>query len=188
MTVTGADYNKWIEKANLYHQERDEKLAAEALEWAAGQPNEGVGDYLYNLGVACRAGYVVRKTAGIVASSIQAYLTAKEREEEITRRRSEDAKKARGLVGEVKKRQVFEKLTVRTVRYIDGNWGTTTLVVFEDEPGNLIKWFASTELDELEEGDIVNIKATVKKHDEYNGVPETVVNRAVILEKLEVAA
>lgn len=131
---------------------------------------------------------MTRKTSGIVASAIQAYMRHLERQEEINRSTFENAQKARGHVGEVKKRQVFEKLTVKKMRYIDGYYGTTTLVIFEDETGNLIKWFSSKELDDLEEGDVVDIKSTVKKHDEYNGVPETVVSRAVIERTYEEAA
>jgi hypothetical protein len=176
-------YERWVEVNNLHHQERDEKLAAEALEWAKALSTTG-NDYLYNLGVACRAGFVLQSTSGIVASLISAYLRAQEREEEIAQRKSEDAKKSREWLGEVKVRQNFEKLTVTKMVYIPGAYGTTTLVIFEDEPGNIIKWFASVKLDDLEEGDVVDIKATVKKHDEYNEQKQTLVTRAKILEKV----
>jgi hypothetical protein len=66
------------------------------------------------------------------------------------------------------------------MKYIEGQWGTTTLVSFEDKPGNLIKWFASVDLDDINTGDVVDIKATVKKHDEYQGVKQTMVSRAKI--------
>ncbi|MHC4299598.1 MAG: hypothetical protein ACYS7Y_20150 [Planctomycetota bacterium] len=182
------EYNKWVEKCNLQYQDRDKAQAEEALEWAKSQPVEGVSDYLYNLGVACRAGYVTRRSSGLVASAIFAHTRHLEREEELNQRRQEDAKKSREWVGEIKKRQVFEKLTVTKMRYIEGDWGTSTLVMFEDEPGNIIKWFCSKELDDLERGDVVTIKATPKKHDEYNGVKQTQVNRAVIMEKHEEVA
>ncbi|MHC4370952.1 MAG: hypothetical protein ACYSW8_25355 [Planctomycetota bacterium] len=181
-------WEKWVADNRLEYQDRDREQAEAALEWAQSQPTTNVGDYLYNLGVACRAGYVTHRTSGLVASAISAYLRHLEREEELNRRKFEDAKKSREWVGEIKKRQVFEKLTVTKMRYLEGEWGTTTLVCFESEPGDLIKWFASKDLDDLEQGDVVDIKATPKKHDEYQGVKQTMVNRAVILKKHEAVA
>jgi hypothetical protein len=174
-------WENWVESSNLIHQERDEKLAADALDWAIRQPVEGVSDYLYNLGVACRAGYVTRKTMGIVASAVSAYMRHLDREAELNQKRKDDAKKSREWVGEVKVRQDFTGLTVQSMKYIEGRFGTTTLVSFEDEPGNLIKWFASVDLDDINQGDVVDLKATVKKHDEYQGVKQTLVTRAKIL-------
>lgn len=179
-------YEKWVEDNKLQYQNRDKVQAKAALEWAKSQPTEGVDDYLYSLGVACRAGYVISKTMGLVASAISAHLRHLDREKELNQRKHK--KKSREWVGEIKNRQVFENLTVGTMRYIEGDYGTTTLVIFEDEPGNLIKWFASRELDDLEVGDVVTIKATVKKHDEYQGVKQTQITRATIIKKHEVAA
>jgi hypothetical protein len=170
-------YEKWVEQMNLVHQERDEKMAADALKWAASQPIGGVGDYLYNLGVACRAGYVTRRTMGIVASAVSAYMRVLDNQAALNQK---DTEKSREWVGEVKVRQDFTGLTVLSMRYIEGQWGTTTLVTFEDTPGNLIKWFASVELDNIDKGDVVDLRATVKKHDDYKGVKQTMVNRAKI--------
>lgn len=179
------EYERWVEKKNLAHQERDQKLAQETLEWAEALPTEGVGDFLYNLGVACRAGYVTRKTMGIVASAIQAYLREKEREEEIKPREKEDAHKVRGHVGTIKKREIFGPLTVRFMKYVEGFYGVKTLVNMEDETGNLIVWWASREVDELEKGDVVTVKATVREHGDYKGIKQTVVQRLVVEERHE---
>ncbi len=179
-------YEQWVEKNRLHCWDRDLLQAGDALEWAKKLPVEGVADYLYNLGVACRLGYVTHKTQGLVASVITTHLRHLEREEEIKQR--EDTKKSREWVGEIKKRQIFERLTITKMRYIETEWGTTTLVCFESEPGDLIKWFASNDLDDLEEGMVVDIKATPKKFDEYQDVKQTIVNRAVILKKHAVVA
>ena len=173
-------WDRWIEKNNLHYQERDQKLACETLEWAKSQPTTGVTDYLYNLGVAARAGFVKKSSAGILASAVQAHLRNQERADETT-------KKVRNHVGTEGMREVFTNLTVKTMKYIEGFYGTTTLVIFEDEPGNILKWFSSKSLDGLEVGDVVDIKATVKKHDSYKDVPQTLVSRAVVTQR-EVAA
>ncbi len=67
-------HERWVEKRNLIHQKCDEKQAAEALAWAITMPFESSPGYLSNLGVNCRAGYVTHRTAGIVSSTINAYL------------------------------------------------------------------------------------------------------------------
>jgi hypothetical protein len=174
-------FDRWITEKKLQHQARDEKMASEALAWATEAEVKGTSDYIYNLGVACRVGYVTLKTAGIVASAISSYLRDCERQEELTQREADDALKTREWVGKEKVRQDFTGLTIQYMKYIEGRYGTTTLVAFEDATGNLIRWFASTNLDTIEKGDVVDIKATVKKHDTYKDVKQTMVNRAKIL-------
>jgi hypothetical protein len=44
-----------------------------------------------------------------------------------------------------------------------------------DEAGHSFTWFCSGK--PLEEGKVYEVKATVKKHDEYKGVKQTIVNR-----------
>ncbi len=177
------DHERWIRDKKMQFQDRDKVQAEEALAWAQSQGVEDLTDYLYNLGVACRASYVTRKTSGLVASVIGAHLHYLDREDEIGRRKFDNAEKSREWVGEIKQRQVFEKLTVTKMKYIETEWGTTTLVCFESEPGDWIKWFASRELDDLEVGDVVDIKATPKEHSEYKGVKQTMVTRAVVLKR-----
>lgn len=181
-------HEQWVEHAKLHYQDRDKAQAEDALEWARALPTTDVGDYIYNLGVACRAGYVTCKTIGLVASAISAHLRHLNREKELQQRKREDATKSREWVGEVKKRKVFEKLTIKRLTYIDGRFGLTTLIHFEDRPGNQIKWFASKEQDDLHEGDVIDIRATVKAHSEYKKVKQTIVNRAVIVKRHEVTA
>lgn len=178
----------WIEQKKLHYQDRDKAQAEAALKWARALPTTDVGDYIYSLGVACRPDYVTYKTMGLVASAISAHLRHLDREEEINQRKREDATKSREWVGEVTKREVFEELTVKRLTYIDGRFGLTTLIHFEDHPGNQIKWFASKEQDDLHEGDVVDIRATVKAHSEYKKVKQTIVNRAVIVKRHKVTA
>jgi len=65
------------------------------------------------------------------------------------------------------------------------DFGTTTLLKFETESGNTVTWFASNppQFDESRE---VMLKGTVKGHNEYKGVNETILTRCKI-EQLPVA-
>jgi len=79
-------------------------------------------------------------------------------------------------VGTVKVRQTITA-TVEAVRYIDGDYGTTTLLIMREVDGpGLFKWFASGSLT-FEVGQVVTGKATVKGHEEYQGRKQTTVSR-----------
>ena len=99
-----------IEESSLFAEERDMEIAAEAIAWGRGLGTTGVGDYIYNLGVAVRLEVVTWKTSGIVASVIAAYLREKERVGELgmkakeaqrTRRRRRRASRIRRCDGQV---------------------------------------------------------------------------------------
>lgn len=82
-------------------------------------------------------------------------------------------------IGEIKERRDFD-LKVTSVRAIDGDYGTTFIVGFEDEQGNEFKWFASSN-PQLTLGSSYKIKGTIKKHSEYKGVKSTEINRCKVV-------
>lgn len=61
-------------------------------------------------------------------------------------------------------------------RYIDSFYGTSLLLTFEDEEGNILTWFTKSE-PAVEKGEGVILTGTFKKHEEYNGVKQTVITR-----------
>lgn len=166
---------EFVEKNNIYAEERDTTLAQEALDWARAFPTTGVSDYEYNLGVACRQETVTYKTIGIVGSAVSAYLRHLERVEELNLRKKRDLE--RKHLGNVGERLGFAQCEIRALKYFESQYGVKTLVRFEDPDGNVLIWWASKELDNWEVGDKVDITGTVDKHDDYNGCPQTVLKR-----------
>jgi hypothetical protein len=153
-----------VESNQLYVESRDEELAERATVWAASLPTDE-GDYLYNLGVACRCASVTYRTRGTVASVIAAY-----------NRVLDSGKKTPCVhVGTVGKREEFA-VTVKKLSYFDSQYGVKTLVRF-DAAGNVLIWWASGNTDWLHEGDELKIVGTVAKHDDYKGTPQTVLKR-----------
>lgn len=69
--------------------------------------------------------------------------------------------------------------TFKRTRWYDTRFGTTWIYTFEDAEGNCLVWKTSASIG-AEEGDKVRIKGTVKDHDEYNGVKQTVLTRCKI--------
>lgn len=163
--------------------ERDHAKGAAAQRWAASlDVPEGGADYLYNLKVAA-ANPVTSKTMGVLVSGVVAYDRAMEREvKRVERqRRGADADalaQAAGHFGKVGERVEVEGRVLFT-KAVESRWGSTTIVKFQDDAGHLFTWFASN-APELGAGDTLRGKATVKKHDDFRGVPQTVVTRLTL--------
>lgn len=177
LTLNNESTKELIRKERLTAEERDETLAQEALAWGRSQPTTGVSDYLYNLGVACRMPWVTSKTLVLVASVIAAYQRHVDKEAEL----KVEVKVERKHVGTVGKRSDFPSVTVKRLRYFESDYGVRTLVTFEDTEGNILIWWASKELDEIQEGDTVNIRGTVKAHGDYKGILQTELKRVNFL-------
>lgn len=84
------------------------------------------------------------------------------------------------------------RLTLSRVRFIDGNYGTTTLLVGKSQDGHMVEWFASG-THNYDEGDVLVISAfTVKAQklagsDKYTEADTTVITRAKIVDSLVAA-
>ncbi len=70
-------------------------------------------------------------------------------------------------------------LTIENVSFFEKHYGVTVLYTMRDAAGNIFKWFASREaLGDVVVGKTVTLVATIKKHNVFQGVKETVVTRA----------
>lgn len=155
----------------------DAELAKAAIEWA--REIDPTNDYLLNINTLANMTNIPFNMQGFAASMIAAYQRATEKE-----RTAAAQKAASRHVGTVGKREEFGPLTLLGITFIESVWGCTSLHRFADQDGNLLVWFASSET--LEEGKVYQGKATVKTHDEYKGIAQTVINRCKF-EQVEVA-
>jgi len=78
-------WEKWIDDNNLDIKECDSTTGQNAVEWGQSLSSNVGNDYLYNLGVVCRTGFVQdggkgKNTVGVAASLIKAYQRNVERE------------------------------------------------------------------------------------------------------------
>jgi len=119
------------------------------------------------------------------------------RERERIKREAEEARKrgaAAGHVGQPGKRQQFDLEFVMR-RCWDSYYGQKCVYKFRDADHREIVWFSSSGIwvplpdgggeRPLEEGDRIRIKATVKEHGDYQGMPQTVIQRAKLVDVLE---
>ena len=68
--------------------------------------------------------------------------------------------------------------TVKSTRGFMGKYGWTNLYTFQIGE-NILSWFTSTE-QELEDGQVVILTGTVKKHEDYRGVKTTQLSRCIV--------
>ena len=164
--------------------EADAKEAAEAWEWAATAAVGSSNDYLYNVQTVAQMTSIDTRLLGITCSILVAY--RKHIEREIERRK---AKAESHHFGEPGKREVFE-LTLMGYSTCEGYYGTTHIYRFIEGEGNRATWFSSRDVEwawavdeetgeptELRRGDTFTVKATVKKHESYKGIAQTVLTR-----------
>lgn len=81
-------------------------------------------------------------------------------------------------IGEIKERIRDMKVTVTSVRNIDGFYGTSTIYTFK-EKDNVLVWITSSYQD-VEIGESVLLTGTVKDHSEYKGIKQTKMSRCII--------
>jgi hypothetical protein len=98
------------------------------------------------------------------------------------REKKADEGKDSNFVGSLKERLKNIKVEVTYKRNIESDFGVSTLYAFKDDLGNIYKTFYSGYSWELEVGDVVLMTGTVKKHDEFKGVKQTMLNRVVVAE------
>lgn len=131
---------------------------------------EPKSDYIHNLKMVL-TGEITHKTMGIAVSGVIAHQRFLDQD----RTPLQATKKEGGFVGQVGERLNLSASVV-LVRYIEGAYGVTTLIKFEDDGGNGFTWFASGGKD-IEKGDRFDIRGTVKKFEEYQGRKSTVLTR-----------
>ncbi len=151
---------------------RDWEKAQRALVWAREElsARDRLSDYEWNLVRVCESDVIETSWIGYAASLIPTY------EREIERQAETEVSAGQShYVGTIGQRQHFEGLTVTTVIPLPGQYGVTNLHKFLDPNGNVLIWFASNA--ELERELVYGGKATVKAHDEYQDVRQTVLTR-----------
>lgn len=136
-------------------------------------------NFEFNLVAALEREFITRKEMGLVAAAIPAARIRAEREVEAVEQGEEMVQIVSEWVGEPKQRREFD-VTLDFRTSFEGYYGLTTIMKFVTEDGNILTWFTSSPAD-LDVGDTVRIKATIKDHDTYEGEKQTKVNRVTVL-------
>ena len=144
--------DSWIERTPEYELKLEARRKAKRAKWEAEHAEE----------IAKREAY---------------YKELEEKRE--AERKAKEAEKAIsqfvGTVGEKLEMEVTYIGSPRFERPSFGGWGTETCYIhtFKDANGNKLVWKTSSAIWDIEEGQKVTVRGTVKEHNEYKGEKQT---------------
>jgi len=168
--------------------ERLRPLAAKAAEQAKliqsyilSDEFSGDSEYVQNLKQIAGAERVGRRFFGLLASAPQAWAKSVERD---LRRQAEQAEIKNEFFGYVKDR-IELTVRIKSIRYFDGAYGTTTLYTLVTDDGHLAQWWASNSAlgNEVTNHSYL-VKATIKGHEDYQDTKYTKLTRVTVLEDI----
>jgi hypothetical protein len=158
-------------KRSDWPKQSEFNTAQEIMLWAKSYFSNARSDYELNMQAIFESDQVTAKLFGYAASAVPVFYRNRIKQEETVQSNYV------GSIGE----KITVKVTVKHTQEIDNNFGsTTTLVKMIDTSGNLFVWFASGEKD-LEIGQEITIKGTIKAHQEYNGIKQTILTRCKLV-------
>lgn len=161
--------------SNAVPSDDDKDNARNALTWLQVQFDDDCNDYIYNNNIIAKRGYARAQEFGMVASVAGSYYNKFLRPEK-------PAKKESQWIGQEGDRDIFS-LTLKKVFDFDTDWGLSRIAIFEDKDQNVVIWKSNTRaIFKLDVDVSINIKGTIKKHDEYKGIKQTLLSRCKVME------
>ena len=160
----------------------DRTEALRLLNWISSAPANS--EYEQNLKIISKMFLIQAKHRGYVASIPAHYRRQEEREEQQKVELKEKAKSE--YFGTEGKRENF-KLTLDKKFFFDTEFGRMAIYKFKDESGNTAVWKTGSYAS-IEDGETVEVRATVKEHKEYRSEKQTVLSRLSVVESAEMAA
>jgi hypothetical protein len=137
---------------------------------------DGDSEYATNMRAIASAETVGMRNMGMLVSAVGS------RQARIDREAKAAAAGVSEFVGKPKDK-IERTAEVISARFYENGFDGKTLVLLRDTDGNVFKWWATGRKDdEITEGSKVSMKATVKNHEEYQGVKQTVILRAKLTE------
>ena len=158
-----------------------EDYAKKVIEYYKSASAEANSDFMRNISIIIKNGYVSQKELGYVCYLPQGYMKEVEKAEQKRIAAEKRAKSdALGYFGEVGKRYKNEKVaSVEEVGYYTTQFGIMTIYRITLESGYELTWKTSSVPYEFEDEDkeVNTVAFTVKEHGEYKGYKQTVVTR-----------
>ena len=147
-------------------------------------------DYTNNLQVLLRAEKVPEKRLGILVSAVPYYNNLIARD--VEQRNTSNSE----FVGNVGDKLIIDIATVKLVNIYDGYYGSTWRYQIVDAHGNVFMWDASSPMwdmvcvEDSPKGDVIEglplqIKGTIKKHDEFRNIKQTWLTRCRVTKRTD---
>jgi hypothetical protein len=137
----------------------------------------GDSEYVHNLKAIAAGEYCTYRNVGFLASAPVAWARATERDLRQKAAREDTLNEWAGTVGE----KVTIQATVKSIRFIDGDYGVTTLYTLETPEHQSFKWFASrSALGTEADGKLLSLTGTIKSLEEFKGYKATRLTRVKV--------
>lgn len=165
------------ERIKIEITDTDKETADTVIEYFKGLDiNEYLNNnYMSNLIKLLSSDYVDFKHFGYVCSAIPSYERIIEKEKKKT-----DNKKSE-FVGNVKDKLQNIEVELTGRKLIDGYYGVAQMLTFKDNDGNIYVSFYTGKNDyEDYVNEKVSLSGTIKKHNDFNGIKQTILNRISI--------
>jgi hypothetical protein len=170
-------YDKYGRKIEFpIPEDNDLELVNNALNWAKSLKGE-LNDYLYNINLLAQEETIKYKDLGFVASIIPSY--KKTNEKEIEKKKVIEQKQKSCFVGNIGEKITKELIYVNSYSY-ETQYGTTWIHKFIDSDNNTYVWKTSNYLN-VDQGNLISIKGTIKDHNEYREEKQTILTRCKII-------
>jgi hypothetical protein len=176
-----ADYLAELKRISA-HSESMYERAAELREFILSDNFAGNSEYVLNLKAIAAAERVSFRNMGILASAPQAWARFLEK----SFIKEKEAKPESNWFGEIGERWEIS-LTLKAIRYIETDFGSSTLHTFMDNDGNVFKWFASNADLADDVDNTLRLSVGIKAHKEFKGTRETALTRVKVIESGETA-
>jgi len=154
--------------------------AIRAIEWVKSLSDDEItkSSYLFNLKQIVDANYCTYRHFGLLASLIPTYRKAE------SRRLQESNRQVSNYVGNKGEKFSLALTYTKSISY-ESQYGRGYFHFFTDVMGNIYKWStnkslsykANDELHYVEQGATVQLSGTIKDHEEYRGVKQTIITR-----------
>lgn len=161
----------------------EDKAQAEAVRQYVLTLDPAQSTYNQNLVALVKSDVLLHNHRGLVASAFSGYLREQRTIAEAKIRAQRPPSQFVGTVGQS---GLTLEAEVIFTKQIEGNYGTSTLISFVTDKGEVCKWFASGVWD-LEKGDRITIRGSVKGH-QYRGEKQTVLTRCKITHRTPAAS
>jgi hypothetical protein len=173
----GSELAEWkAKRAELQPTPEQEQQVDAAIQWALELADDG--DYLRNVNLIARCGIVRTDTMGIAASILVAH------DRSLAQAKDHQSARSSAWQGTIGKRETFKNLTVTAIHHSENQWGVTKIHKLTDASGNRFTWFASEA--PLTIGTTYTVKGTVKAHNEWKEIKETVLSRVAVISEVSV--
>lgn len=148
--------------------EEGEAESKKALEWLFNQASSS--DYIHNLQTVCKGSSIGQEKLALVVSLMGVFSRSTEEKKEVEKEVKNES--TSDYVGSVGERIEFKVKSFKNIHSMQTIYGWSYMYQILDQEDNVYIWRTGKWFDEMD-----TIKGTVKEHNEFRGVKQTVLTR-----------